>query len=87
MPRALRIATKQIGSDRRASYLAAAAARRARIESLGAHFWVYEDRSAAGAVAEFTEFTEARDAAILAAIAEGDDAGGDAPVLTEVELS
>lgn len=84
MPRALRITTKRIGVDQRARYLADAAARRARIESLGAHLWVYEDPETAGA---FTEFTEARDAAILATIAMRGDGDGDAPVLTEVELS
>lgn len=84
MPRALRITTTRIGVDQRARYLADAAARRARIESLGAHFWVYEDPGAAGA---FTEFTEARDAATLATIARQGDGDGDAPVLTEVELS
>jgi hypothetical protein len=83
--RALRVATAHVGLEHRVAYLAELRARRARLEALGCHFWVYEDLGSAGA---FTEFTEARDVAVLtAALGAAGDADDGAPLLTEVELS
>jgi len=84
MARALRVATAHVGLEHRVAYLAGLRARRARLASLGCHFWVYEDLRSPGA---FTEFTEARDVTVLsAALATAGDTDDGAPLLTEVEL-
>lgn len=84
MPRALSADWRQVESTGGNDTRALLRARRDRVKSAGANFWVFASGTRPGA---FLEFIEAPDAATLARAR--DAAGLDAApeILTEVELS
>ena len=81
MPRALTVEEVRIAPGARDAFLAAAGARRRALTAGGCNHWLFEDLARPGT---FLEFVEARDPATLAHARPA--AGGQAPILTEVEL-
>ena len=63
MPRALSERWSTVGEQERPAFLARARERRLVVESLGAHYWVFERDDSPGRV---VEFVEAPDATVLA---------------------
>ncbi|MBI1809451.1 MAG: hypothetical protein HYR75_06080 [Gemmatimonadetes bacterium] len=86
MPRALSIQRSIVPAGERDKYLERLKTRRAHYERAGCKFWVFEEAALTGA---FIEFTEASDAAKLAAAhaASPDRVLDPARIYTEVELS
>ncbi len=70
---------RRVPSEQRSAYLAALATTRAAASAAHSHFWVFEHEQEPG---RFVEFTEAADAASIAAT-HGD--GPPAPLWREVQ--
>jgi len=85
MPRALSIQRSIVPAGDRAKYIERVKARRAHYEKAKCRFWVFEEAALVGA---FIEFTEADDAATLAAAhaSSPDRVLDPARIYTEVEL-